>query len=663
MFVRTTHGRSARQIPLTATIATHDLKGNSGGAQEKPSLSMRNGRSGIRAPDGVMGSWPLMSTNADRLRAKSLNPLRALLPFLRPYRGMMVAALGALLVASVSMLALPVALRQLIDHGLAAKDASTINQYFIGFLAAAVIFGVFAALRFYLVTWLGERVVADLRSAVYRRVVRMDPLFYETTRVGEVLSRLTTDTTLVQAISGVNLSIILRSSLSLIGGLAMLGLTSAKLMGIMMVLIPVVVAPLIVIGRRVRGLSRASQDRIADTSGLAGETLNAIQTVQAFTLEDLQSERYRKAVEDSFVTAVRRTRLRAALTAVGITLVFAGITFVLWLALRQVLAGTMTGGQLLQFLLYTGFVGSSAAALTEMWGEMQRAAGAMERLSELLQARPTIGAPAHPVDLPARVAGNIRFDNVTFHYPSRPDSAALANFSLDVTPGETIAFVGPSGGGTSTTFQLLQRFYDRDSGRVLIDNRRLADLRPEDIRAQIGLVPQETVLFGANARENIRYGRATATDAEIEAAAVAAAADEFLRKLPQGYDTFLGERGTRLSGGQRQRIALARAILKDPPILLLDEATSSLDAESERLVQEALEKLMRGRTTIIIAHRLATVLKAHRIVVMDHGHKIAVGTHAELLLQIPLYARLASLQFAQIGSDLIGSDAADVVAS
>jgi ATP-binding cassette, subfamily B, bacterial len=593
-----------------------------------------------------------MSSSEDRPRAKTLNPLRALLPFLRPYRGTMIAALVALLVAAAAMLALPMALRQLIDHGLAARDSGTINLYFIGFLAAAGAFGIFAALRFYLVSWVGERVVADLRTAIYRRVVRMDPLFFETTRVGEVLSRLTTDTTLVQAISGVNLSIVLRSSLSLIGALVLMGLTSAKLMGVILVLMPAVVVPLILTGRRVRGLSRASQDRVADTSGLAGETLNAIQTVQAFTLEELQSQRYGKAVEDSFVTAIRRTRVRATLTAVGIILVFAGIAFVLWLGARQVLAGSMTYGQLVQFLVYAVFVGSSAAALTEMWGEIQRAAGAMERLAELLVATPSIGAPLQPVPLPQRIRGAIHFDNVTFHYPSRPETAALENFSLDVAPGETVAFVGPSGAGKSTTFQLLLRFYDPDAGRVCIDEIQLTDLKPEDVRRSIGLVPQETVLFGASARENIRYGRPNASDAEIEAAAVAAAADEFLRKLPQGYDTFLGERGTRLSGGQRQRIALARAILKDPPILLLDEATSSLDAESERLVQQALERLMKGRTTIIIAHRLATVLKADRIVVMDHGHKISVGTHAELLKHSPLYARLAALQFTTEGLQL-----------
>jgi ATP-binding cassette, subfamily B, bacterial len=593
----------------------------------------------------------------DRPKSRSLGPLRALVPYLRPYRGMLVLALLALLVAAAAMLALPVALRFLIDNGLSSRSSDTIDRYFLAFLAAAAVFGIFAALRFYLVSWIGERVVADLRSAVYARVIRMDPAFFEVTRIGEVLSRLTADTTLVQSIAGVNLSITLRSTLSLIGSLVMLGVTSLKLTAVLVVLIPVVIVPLIVLGRRVRRLSRTSQDRIADTSSIADETLNAVQTVQAFTLEQINTARFDAAVEDSFGAAVRRTRTRSTLTALATMLVFGAITFVLWMGAHAVVRGEMTGGQLGQFLLYAGYVAIAAASLSEMWGEVQRAAGAMERLIELEHAQPTIQAPPRPIALPEPGRGELRFENVTFRYPSRPEAKALDAFNLHVRRGETVAFVGPSGAGKSTTFQLLLRFYDPESGRVLIDDVDVAQADPLAVRSRIGLVPQDTVLFAASARENIRYGRPGASDAEVEDAAKAAAADEFLRRLPEGYETFLGERGTRLSGGQRQRIAIARAILRDPPLLLLDEATSALDAESERLVQAALDRLMQGRTTIIIAHRLATVLQADRIVVMDHGRIVAQGTHAELVRGNELYARLAALQFAD-GTGTVAEPAA-----
>ena len=585
---------------------------------------------------------------ADRPKARSLKPLRALWPYLRRYKRTLFLALVALLVASGAMLVLPIAFKGVIDQGMVVRDQATLDTYFVAFLAAAVIFGVFAALRFYLVTWLGERVVADLREDVYARVVRMDPTFFEITRTGEVLSRLTTDTTLVQSIAGVNLSITLRSIIQLIGALGLLIATSPSLASMILLLIPLIIAPLILVGRKLRKLSRLAQDRIADTSGLAGETLNAIQTVQAFTLEKLNSERYGRAVEDSFQVAIKRTRVRALLTAIGTMMIFGAVTFVLWQGAHRVLAHTMTAGELSQFLIYAVYVGISAASLSEMWGEVQRAAGAMERLVELRNATPTISAPAHPQSFPTTTLGHIRFEHVSFRYPSRPDTQALHDFDLKIRPGEKVAFVGPSGAGKSTTFQLLLRFYDPASGRVVIDGVDIAQARPEHVRQRIGLVPQETVLFGATARENIRYGRPGASDAEIEAAAKAAGADSFIRQLPEGYDTFLGERGTRLSGGQRQRIAIARALLKDPPILLLDEATSSLDAESERYVQEALEHLMQDRTTIIIAHRLATILKADRIVVLDHGRIIDIGTHAELLESNELYARLAALQFADM---------------
>lgn len=583
--------------------------------------------------------------SSDRPKGKSLKPLRTLVPFLKPYKGTLVAAMVALVTASSAMLVLPITLRYVIDNGFVAQNLETVDRYFVWFLVVAVVFSLFAALRYYLVTWLGERVVADIRNAVYARVIRMDPAFFEVTRTGEVLSRLTTDTTLVQSISGVGLSIALRSSLNLVGGLILLVITSPQMAAYTLAGIPVVVLPVILVGRRIRSLSRQSQDRVADTSSLADETLNAMQTVQAFTLEDLQVKRYSGAVISAFQTAVKRIRVNAFLSGMAFSLVFGTMTLILWLGSRAVLAGDMTGGQLGQFLMYALVVGSSVATLSSLWGEIQRGAGAMERLSELLEAEPEIRAPDHPQVLPADIGGAIRFENVNFRYPSRPDTPALDELSLEIAPGENVAIVGPSGAGKTTFFQLLLRFYDAQSGRILVDGVDISRLDPVALRQQIGLVPQETVLFAESAMENIRFGRPDADDDAVRAAAEAAAASEFIEALPEGYNSYLGERGIRLSGGQRQRIAIARAILKDPPILLLDEATSSLDAESELLVQQALEKLMQNRTTIIIAHRLATVKKVGRIVVMDQGKIVAVGTHQSLSSDNALYSRLAELQF------------------
>ena len=581
----------------------------------------------------------------DRPKSRSLTPRQGIWPFIKPYYAALIWAAAFLLIAAGAQLALPVAFKHLIDDGMALRNASTINRYFILFLLAAIAFGAFAALRFYMVTWLGERVVADMRSAVYSRVIRMDPTFFEVTRTGEVLSRLTTDTTLVQSLVGSSLSMALRSAVTLIGALTLLIITSPSLTMMFLVMLPVIVAPMLLMGRKVRALSRASQDRIADTSAMADETLNAMQTVQAFQLEPLHSQRYDDAVRDAFTTALLRIRARSFLTALGTILVFSAVTLVLWMGARKVLAGDMSFGELSQFLMYSVYMAMSAAMLSEVWGDVQRAAGAMERLMELYRAEPKIRAALQAVAMPMQGKGRIEFEHVTFQYPSRPGHSALQDFTLRIEPGETVALVGPSGAGKSTALQLLLRFYDPQHGRVLIDGVDLSQADPAEIRARIALVPQDTVLFGTTARENIRYGRPGASDDEIEAAAQAAAAHEFILQLPQGYDTYLGERGTRLSGGQRQRLAIARAILRDPPILLLDEATSALDAESEQLVQQALEKLMANRTTLVIAHRLATVLKADRIVVLDQGKLIAVGSHASLLTSCPLYERLATLQF------------------
>ncbi|KAB7627152.1 ABC transporter transmembrane domain-containing protein [Alkalilimnicola sp. S0819] len=573
--------------------------------------------------------------------------LRPLLPFIRPHRRLLVVAVLALLTAAAATLALPVAFRMVIDSGFAAENAASIDRYFLGLFAVAVVLALATAARFYAVTVFGERVVADIRQAVYRRLLGLDAYFFETTRTGELLSRLTTDTELVQTVLASSASVALRSALMLAGASALLGLTSPRLAGMIALVIPLVVLPIVVFGRQVRRLSRRSQDRIADTNALAGESINAIHTVQAHAREPYEQGRFRGAVLAALAAAVRRTRARALLTAIVILLVFAAIAVVLWLGARAVIDGQMSGGELGQFVLYAVIAAGSVGSLSEVWGDVQRAAGAAERLGELLATRSRLAEPAESPPLAGR--GEIAFDGVGFAYPSRPETPALADFKLRIAPGETIALVGPSGAGKSTVLQLLLRFYDPQRGRVSLDGVDLRDLPLKTLREQLALVPQDPVIFGASARDNIRYGRLEASDEEVEAAARAAEAHAFIAALPEGYDSFLGERGVRLSGGQKQRIAIARALLSRAPVLLLDEATSALDSQSEQLIQQALERLMAQRTTLVIAHRLATVLRADRIVVLQDGRIVGQGTHTELLARGGLYGELARLQF---GADL-----------
>ena len=591
---------------------------------------------------------------ADTPAPRRLRPLRGLLPFVTPYKRQVALALLFLVLAAASTLALPYAVRLLVDHGLVLPDAAGVGEklvairgYFGALFAVAAALGIFTAARFFMVTWIGERVTADLRQAVYAHVLTQSPQFFETLKTGEVLSRLTTDTAVIQNAVGSSISMGLRSAVLFVGGIAMLIATSPRLMLTVVGIIALVVAPAMLIGGRVRRLSRASQDRIADSSAIAGEVLNAVPVVQSYTQETAETQRFSDANERAFATSIRRTGTRALLTAFLIVGVFGSLLYGLYGGVQSVLAGQISAGQLSQTALYTMVVASSVAVLAEVWGELLRAAGATERLIELLHAQSPVTSPLQAAPLPASERGlRVEFARVGFHYPSRPQQPVLRELSLAIEPGQTVALVGASGAGKSTIFQLLQRFYDIDAGALLLNGVDVRSAALDDLRRHIAVVPQEAVVFSGSVLDNIRYGRRDASEVEALAAARAAHVDEYVQRLPERYETEVGERGLRLSGGQRQRLAIARAILKDAPLLLLDEATSALDAESERAVQSALEAAMRDRTTIVIAHRLATVQRVHRIFVVDHGRIVDAGTHAELIARGGLYGRLAALQFA-----------------
>ena len=593
---------------------------------------------------------PATSSSPPPKPARDVRSLAGLLPFLRPYRGRIVLAAVFLVLAAASTLVFPVALRSLIDQGLVATDPGSrvmaLREHFFALFGVGVALGVFSAARFFMVSWLGERVTADLRNAVYSHVVRQSPEFFETTQTGEVLSRLTTDTTLVQTVVGSSLSMGLRNAVMGVGAMAMLIFTNPVVMTQVLVILVLIVLPTLFVGRRVRRLSRASQDRVADSSAIAAEVLNAVPVVQSYLQEDREALRFGESTERAFATAVRRTRLRSFMVAFIISATFGALLWGLYQGTQAVLHGDISAGHLGETVVYVIILVSSVAVLSEVYGDLLRAAGATERLMELLQLRSPVVSPAEPQALPASTGGaSVGLEHVTFRYPSRPHHPTLVDFSFAVAPGETVALVGPSGAGKSTVFQLIQRFYDVESGAVRVDGASVDKVALDALRGRIGIVPQDSVIFSADAMENIRYGRPAASDAEVVAAATAAYAHDFISALPEGYKTFLGERGVRLSGGQRQRISIARAMLKNPPLLLLDEATSALDAEGERMVQAALESAMLHRTTIVIAHRLSTVQRADRIVVMEAGEIVETGTHQELVASGGLYARLAALQF------------------